>query len=192
MAVPTSTEKGQNVDMLALPPAGVSLTQDNSKFPWGNPPKEAAPDKVLPNSLDSLANTANKENMLKLLLAGVSVETLVEGWVYSGFESGEHSLDTGLLLKAPIATYIASIAEEEGIPYRLFEDDAVFEEDEIPDETVLKLMKKNNPNMYNYFNEQVNKVIRMGGVEQIEKDMEEAKPQSFLLSEKPVAQGEKV
>ena len=53
MAVPTSTEKGQNVDMLALPPAGVSLTQDNSKFPWGNPPKEAAPDKVLTNSLDS-------------------------------------------------------------------------------------------------------------------------------------------
>ena len=46
--------------------------------------------------------------------------------------------------------------------------------------------------MYNYFNEQVNKVIRMGGVEQIEKSMEETKPQSFLLSEKPVAQGEQV
>ena len=56
----------------------------------------------------------NKENMLKLLLAGVSVESLIEGWVYAGFESGEYSLDTALLLKGPLAIVMANMAEEEG------------------------------------------------------------------------------
>ena len=77
MAVPTSTEKGQNVDMLALPPAGVSLTQDNSKFPWGNPPKEADPNVALTTMLDKLEEPASRENLLKLLMAGVSIESLI-------------------------------------------------------------------------------------------------------------------
>tara|TARA_R100001126_G_C4887122_1_gene183156 strand:+ start:927 stop:1505 length:579 start_codon:yes stop_codon:yes gene_type:complete len=189
MAIPTSTQRGENLDMLAVAPAGISLTKDNANFPWGNPPREADPNKVLTKSLDALDNPTNKDNMLKLLLAGVSVESLIEGWVYAGFESGEYSLDTALLLKAPLATYMANMAEEEGVPYRLFENEKALQEDEIPDETILRVMKQNNPNMYSFINEEVNKVIRMGGPEKVEQRINDSKPQSFLLA-KPSEAGE--
>jgi len=192
MAIPTSTQRGQDVDMLALPPAGVSLTQDNGKFPWGNPPRESDPDAILTKSLDALEKPVNKENMVKLLIAGVSIESLIEGWVYAGFESGEYSLDSALLLKAPLAMYMANMAEEEGIPYRFFENDDQLDEEKIPDENVLKIMKRNNPNMYSFLNEQVNQVVRMGGQKQVQKNIEASKPQSFLLSERPTQEGEQV
>ena len=192
MAVPTSTQRGEELDMLALAPAGISLTQDNSKFPWGSPPKESDPDKLLTKSLDALEKPVNKENMLKLLLAGVSIESLIEGWVYAGFESGEYSLDTALLLKGPLAIVMANMAEEEGVPYRLFENDDELDQDEIPDENILRIMKRNNPNMYAVLNEEVNKVIRMGGAEKVKQNIEENKPQSFLLSERTAQKGEQV
>ena len=147
---------------------------------------------MLTKSLDALEKPVNKENMLKLLLAGVSVESLIEGWVYAGFESGEYSLDTALLLKGPLAIVMANMAEEEGVPYRLFENDDELDQDEIPDENILRIMKRNNPNMYAVLNEEVNKVIRMGGAEKVKQNIEENKPQSFLLSERTAQEGEQV
>ena len=166
-------------------------------FNPANPPillivKESDPDKLLTKSLDALEKPVNKENMLKLLLAGVSVESLIEGWVYAGFESGEYSLDTALLLKGPLAIVMANMAEEEGVPYRLFENDDELDQDEIPDENILRIMKRNNPNMYAVLNEEVNKVIRMGGAEKVKQNIEENKPQSFLLSERTAQEGEQV
>ena len=53
MLKPTSTQQGENVDMLATAPAGVSLTQENSNFPWGNPQQTANPDEVEDTTLDN-------------------------------------------------------------------------------------------------------------------------------------------
>tara|TARA_R100000988_G_C3989196_1_gene161626 strand:+ start:762 stop:1310 length:549 start_codon:yes stop_codon:yes gene_type:complete len=178
----------QNLDMLAAPPAGISLTQDNTKYPWGKPPKHANPDDAMTTALDSLENPVTRENLLKMLLAGVSVESLVEGFIYSGFESGKFSLDTGLLMKAPLGLYIANIAEEEEVPYRLLENEDSLEEDKLDDVHVLKIMKQNNPRMFEFLKEKANEEIRMGG-----KPMEEdqkALSESFLTSEIP--QGENV
>ena len=181
MKKPTTTERA-GLDLMAAPPAGISLTQDNAKFPWGNPPKEADPNVALTTMLDKLEEPASRENLLKLLMAGVSIESLVESMIYKGFESGEFSLDTGLLIKGPIALYMADAAEQEEVPYRLLEDDKALERGEVSDETILRLMKKNNPNMFNFLNEQVNQVIRMGGPENMKKQMEDQAPESFLLA----------
>jgi hypothetical protein len=187
MLKPTSTQQGENVDMLATAPAGVSLTQENSNFPWGNPQQTANPDEVLTKAIDSLEEPKVKDNMLKLMVAGVSIEALVEGWIYAGFESGEFSLDTGLLIKGPIAMYMANLAEKEGVPYKLFENDDTFDDGEIDDESVLRLMKKNNPRMFSLLNEEANKVIRMGSPKEAMQQVEDTQPQSFLLSEPSVA-----
>ena len=181
MPIPTSTQRS-GIDMLASAPAGISLTEDNSKFPWGNPPKESDPDKVMTTMLDRLDKPKAKTNMLKLLMAGMSVESLVEGMVYKGFESGDFSLDVGMLMKGPLSLYMADMAEQEGVPYRLLEDEQALERGVISDESMLRIMKKNNPNMYTYLNEQVNQIVRAGGLENIEKQVKENAPQSFLLS----------
>ena len=73
MAVPTTQQK-QGLDMFAGAPAGLSLTEDSSKYPWGNPPRESDPDKALTIMIDRLDDPTTKENMSKLLLAGISIE----------------------------------------------------------------------------------------------------------------------
>jgi len=154
----------QNIanDPLAQSPAGMSLTQENKNYPWGNPSKYSDPDEALSKALDSLEDPANEQNLIKLLFAGVSVESIVEGYIYDGFESGRFSLDTGLLMKAPLAIYISDIAEEKSIPYRLFENDDTLERDEIPDQNILAVMKENNPKMFEYLSEHVGMVARLG------------------------------
>ena len=150
-------------DMIAPAPAGHSLTQDNSKYPWGNPPKHADPAVAMEKAIESLNDPITKENLMKLLSAGVSVESLIEGFVYTGFEQGTFSLDSGLLMKGPLALYIASMAEDKGLPYRFFENDDALTENEISDKEVLTIMKKNNPNMYASMKAELNKMIRFEG-----------------------------
>ena len=101
--------------------------------------------------------------MMKLLLAGVSVEHIVETWVIDGFESGKFSLDVGLLTKGPLGVYIAYIAEEEDVAYRMFEkDDGGMNKDRVDDESLFTLMKNNNPAMFETLREELNSTIRKG------------------------------
>ena len=73
------------------------------------------------NILDSLKDEKTQLEMVKLLMVGASVEMLVEGYLFQGFQDGKFTPDVGLLIKAPLSFYIASIAEEGNIPYRFFE-----------------------------------------------------------------------
>jgi hypothetical protein len=69
---------------------------------------------------------------------------------------------------------IAGMAEEEGIPYRFFENDDELERDEMDDDTFFQMMKQNNPSMFAYVSEQINEEIRRGYIP------EEPKPESFM------------
>ena len=65
-------------------------------------------------------------------------------------------------MKGPLGLYIASIAEDEGIPYRLFENENAFEEEELDDEHVLRIMKMNNPSMFKLLQQRTREAIREG------------------------------
>jgi hypothetical protein len=112
--------------------------------------------------------------MMKMLIVGASVEVLVEGYIMQAFQEGKFSPDVGLLIKGPLAMVIAGMAEEEGVPYRLFENDDALERDEMDDATFFRMMKQNNPAMFAYVSEQINEDIRRGYVP------EEPEPESFM------------
>ena len=131
-------------DQFATAIPGSSLTDDNSKWNWGSPPK-------------------NKDELYKLLIAGISIETLVEGYMIQGFQDGKFTPDVGLILKPQLALYIVGMAEEESIPYRLFENNDELEKGETSDEEFFQLMKANNPSMFSYLQEAMNQAIREGG-----------------------------
>ena len=95
-------------------------------------------------------------------MVGVSIEVMVEGYLLQGFQEGRFSPDIALLIKAPLGLYIANIAETEGIPYRLFENADALEEGKMNDETFFKMMRQNNPEMFNYVRETINEGIRRG------------------------------
>jgi hypothetical protein len=84
-----------NIDPFAAPPPGHSLTDDNARWSWGQAPKNADPDNALDELVDNLNNPRSKQELLKLLMVGISVEVIVEGMIIQGFQEGSFSLDTG-------------------------------------------------------------------------------------------------
>jgi len=142
---------------------GTSLTTDNKKWAWGNPPENSDPEVVLQEATDRLDDPRFREDMMKLLLAGVSIEHIVETWVIDGFESGKFSLDVGMLTKGPLGVYIAYVAEQEDVSYRMFEkEDGGRNDNRVDDESFFMLMKDNNPTMFETLREGLNSTLRKG------------------------------
>ena len=123
-------------DPFASAPPGHSLTQDNSRWAWGNPPQIADPEQALNEAARVI--------------------------VFGGFVEGKFTPDVGILIKGPLALVLANVAEEEGIPYRFFENDNELQQDEMDDATFYSMMKRNNPAMFAYVREMINRGIREG------------------------------
>ena len=150
-------------DPFAAAPPGISLTSENQHWPWGNPPKDVDVDSILDTATAKIdTDDIFRDEMFKLLIAGISVEHMVEAWVMNGFETGEFTLDAGLLAKGPLAVYIAYTAEQHGVPYRMFEQDDPTAEDRMDNKEYLRLLKTNNPKMFSTIREELNKTIRQG------------------------------
>ena len=155
-------------DDFAPAPPGHSLTEDNSKWAWGKPQQVIDPEVALEQAINSIKEPKVQLEMVKLLMVGASVEMMVEGYLLQAFHEGRFGPDVGLLIKAPLSFYIASIAEEGNIPYRFFENDDALEKGTMDDEMFLSMMKRNNPTMFNFVREEINKGIREGNAPQPE------------------------
>ena len=127
---------------------GSSLTSDNQKWNWGNPPQQVDPAIVLKEAVDFLKVPDNKFELYKMLATGVSIETLVEGYMIQGFQEGKFTLDAGLLAKPTLSLYMAYLAEQNDVPYRFFERDDALTKNRLDNRDFLSLMKSNNPNMF--------------------------------------------
>ena len=162
-------------DDFAPAPPGHALTEDNTKWSRGKPQQVVDPEVAIEQAINSIKQPKIQLEMVKLLLVGASVEMLVEGYLLQAFHEGRFGPDVGLLIKAPLSFYIASIAEEENIPYRFFENDDALEKGTMDDEMFLTMKKRNNPSMFNYIREEINKGIREGN---------SPRPENFLNAKK--------
>ena len=151
-------------DPFAVAPPGHSLTEDNSKWAWGKPPQITDPEQALEVAIASLQRPKVRDEMFKLLYTGVSIEVMVEGYVLQAFHDGKFMPDVGLLIQPPLGMYIAHMAEEAGIPYRLFENEDAGTEGQMDDKTFFSMMKDNNPRMFEFIRENVNESIREGNM----------------------------
>ena len=149
-------------DPFASAPPGYGLISDNTRWPWGQPQAVVDPEQAFAEAVESLEQKQTKQELIKLLLVGASVEALVEGYIFQQFSNGGFSPDVGLLIKGPLALHIANMAEEEAIPYRFFENSDELTKDEMDDETFFMMLKQNNPGMFSVVREQINEAIRAG------------------------------
>lgn len=152
----------EDKDQFGRAPAGYGLTLDNQRFSWGKPPQIVDPEVAYEQAVASLEVPKVKRELTKLLVVGASVETLVEAYLFQAFTEGRFSPDVGLLIKAPLAFYIANIAEEAAIPYRFFENRDALSEGEMDDTTFFRMMKTNSPQMFAYVQEKTNESLRKG------------------------------
>ena len=63
-------------DRFSPAPPGHSLTQDNSQWPWGQPPQDVDPDAALEKAINKIKRPKIRGEMLKLLMVGVSIEVI--------------------------------------------------------------------------------------------------------------------
>ena len=154
----------QAKDPFAVAPPGHSLTEDNSKWAWGRPPQITDPEVALEGAIKALQKPKLRNEMFKLMYTGVAIEVIVEGYLLQAFHNGKFTPDVGLLIKPPLGLYVAHLAEEEGIPYRLFENENAGQEGVMDDKTFFTMMQQNNPRMFEFIRENVNESIREGNV----------------------------
>ena len=83
---------------LAAPP-GNSLTDAPGKWPWERPARFSNPDDAIDFATDSIASGPAREDMLKMMMAGITVEELVDQISFKGFIAGAFTPDVAELIK---------------------------------------------------------------------------------------------
>ena len=158
--VPRGPESFDKVTPLAAPP-GHSLTNEPGKWPWDRPPQFANPDDAIDFIVAKLDEPAAKDGLLKVMLAGITVEELVSQIAFKGFMEGTFNPDVAELIKPALAIYLVGIADENDIDAQLFVNDE--EEEQVTDETFFNILQQRNPVMFRAMNEEINRRKRMEG-----------------------------
>src|SRR6056300_628992 len=137
-------------DPMMRAPAGYSFTQPKGKWPWERPPRFVDPNEAVSFVLDKIEESSAKNRYLKLMLAGVTIEEIVESIARGGFATGNFTPDVAEIIKGPIAVYLMGLADDNEIPVRVFSTDngAPPQDDEIDDVTILEIMKRKNPKVF--------------------------------------------
>lgn len=149
MMKPNSSPK-RSVDPTMRPPPGYALTQPKGKYPWEKPAKYADPNEAVSALIDNLEIPENREQYLKLMMAGFAVEELVNTIAISGFMQGQISVDTAELIKGPVGLYLSALAEENSIPVRFSSTESGLPEKDagMDDIKLLEIMKTRNPRLH--------------------------------------------
>ena len=132
-----------NLDTLARAIPGQSLTDEPGKNPYERPASIVSPKEAMDNVVQSLQEDKAKENVLQLLDAGISSETIASSLVLKMFSEGVFSPDVAEIIKPPLVSFITDMGVEEGI-----EDINVVNElpkEAMSDDAKLNIMSKLNP-----------------------------------------------
>jgi len=164
------------------PPPGSSLTSDNTQWPWGNPPRYVDPDKVITMLLNKMERPEMQDKLALLLMSGISIQVITRGIMLEGFQTGMFSTDVGLIIRRPLAIYLANFAEKLGIPYKFFaQPEKALNRGGNPD-NILEIISANNPDLLRTAKEEMNSILRQGRMAR--EGREEIDEKSFLAEEK--------
>ena len=173
------------ITALAAPP-GNSLTDAPGKWPWEQPPRFTDPDDVIDFTIDTILGGPIKDDMVKLMLAGITVEELVTQISFKGFLEGQFTPDVAELIKPALGIFLVDLALINGVEPKMFVDNTPVEGD-VSDENFFEILKENNPKLFAGMVEELNKMQRENTDDQIAAMQPKAPaPPSFLTTdEKP-------
>lgn len=168
------------ITALAAPP-GNSLTGPPGKWPWEQPPRFPNPDDAIDHITSSISSGPARKDMLKMMLAGITVEELVDQVAFKGFMSGAFTPDVAELIKPAVGVFLYDMALSEGIEARMFVDEGE-PEGAVDDVTFYNLVKSRNPELYMAMNEERNRMARMGETFETTYEVDQEPPQNSFLA----------
>jgi len=167
---------------LAVPP-GNSLTDAPGKWQWEQPPQFPDPDDAIDHTVEMISNGPARKDMLKMMMAGITVEELVDQITFKGFMAGAISPDVAELIKPAIGVALIDMALKEGFEPQMFVEQEEME-GKFDDSSFFSTMQQRNPDLYAGMIEEMNEQTRMQQTEE-EQEMQiiypkENESQSFL------------
>ena len=135
-----------NVDPLAKPIPGQSLTMTPGSMPYETPPQTASVPEAFEALTQGITKPVARANISKIIDMGLSVETVVSGLTMKAFADGVITPDMAELLKPALVIFIVSIVLEDGV-----EDPLIFNEppeEPMSDSEVMSLAQRIAPERY--------------------------------------------
>tara|TARA_R100001509_G_C4850597_1_gene209943 strand:+ start:317 stop:850 length:534 start_codon:yes stop_codon:yes gene_type:complete len=169
---------------LAAPP-GHSLTDEPGKWPWENPPEYADPDDAIDFVVGQMDTPQMREDLSKLMLAGVTVEELVSQVAFKGFAAGAYTPDVAELIKPAIAIYLLGIADDEGFEAKMFITDDT--PPAVSDDNFFAILKERNPELFGAMNEYINAEKRAQELNTIPRPEKPVEPNFLNTQDQEVA-----
>ena len=147
MQQPPRDTSVQALDKYNRPPPGHSLTGPQGKWAWEKPPRFADPEEAIDFIIDQMEVPTVQNDMLSLMVAGVSIEEIVDSVGIGGFATGNFSPDVAELIKAPIAVYLAGLAVENDIQPKMCntKDGMPREDGNVDEAQVMNIMQDRSP-----------------------------------------------
>lgn len=145
-------------------PPGHSLTDTPKKWAWDQPPEFSDPNDALDYVVEGLEKASTKQDLVRMMAAGITVEELVTQIGFKGFMEGFYTPDVAELIKPSIAIYLMGLAEDNGFTPVVFTggiDNADEYEGQVDDQTFYSIMKERNPEMFAAVLEEANEEERM-------------------------------
>ena len=138
----------QGIDPFSRAPAGFSLTGTPNKWPWEKPPKFVDLEEAFEDLRGRMMKAEERFDLLRLMDAGIPIETLVRTAVFGAFTRGLITPDMAELLVSPLAVHLLIEARRAGISPKFNNN---VELDILPQERIFEIMKELNPERYRQY-----------------------------------------
>ena len=103
---------------------------------------------------------------MKLLVACISIEEVVNQIAFKGFMTGTYTPDVAELIKPAVAMYLVHEADKLGFEAKMFSEEPP--EEDIDDNSLFEIMKRRNPSLYMKMVEKQNEENRLQVTEEVE------------------------
>jgi len=133
------------IDPFSRAPAGYSLTQSPGKWPWESPPTHVSVDDAFEDIKNRMMAPEERYDLLRLIDAGVAIETLVRTATFGAFTQGIITPDVAEMLNVPLAAHLLVEADRAGITPKFSNNVKL---DVLPDKEISNIMRSLNPKRY--------------------------------------------
>ena len=161
-----SNKPTELLDQLDAPIPGQSFTDEPGKWAWERPARFSNVDECFNYVVNQIEGSQQgQEAFTKLMLSGIPLEQIVNTITFGGFTEGYWTVDVAELLKLPVLAYLIDMAMKDDLPVKVFRDASVKRytaEGGMDSQTLLQLMRENNPKAFDNV---------MEGIESLESDL---------------------
>ena len=102
---------------------GQSWTKEPGLYPWDKPPRLTSPDEVMDYFVDKFEDETAGVQLVALLKQGISVATIVDSMLLTGFAEGLFTPDVAILTAEDLSMLIMYLGDSAGVDYKKVDDD---------------------------------------------------------------------